>query len=36
MDTQGNLYGTTVYGGVAGTGCWASGAGCGTVFKVAP
>jgi len=36
MGTEGNLYGTTVYGGVAGTGCWAPGASCGTVFKVAP
>jgi len=36
MDEQGNLYGTTVYGGVAGSGCWSSGPGCGTVFKLTP
>jgi uncharacterized repeat protein (TIGR03803 family) len=32
MDKAGNLFGTTAYGG--GTGC--GGAGCGTVFKLAP
>jgi uncharacterized repeat protein (TIGR03803 family) len=34
MDASGNLYGTTVSGGTAGTGC--ASAGCGTVFKVTP
>jgi uncharacterized repeat protein (TIGR03803 family) len=33
QDAQGNLYGTTQYGGT--TGC-IQGAGCGTVFKVDP
>jgi len=33
-DAAGNLYGTTVYGGVSGTGC--SGTSCGTVFKLSP
>lgn len=32
VDAAGNLYGTTAFGG--GTGC--GGAGCGTVFKIAP
>ncbi len=36
MDKQGNLYGTTVYGGVTGSGCWSTGPGCGTVFKLTP
>ncbi len=33
LDAQGNLYGTTFYGG--GNGCWES-YGCGTVFKLTP
>jgi uncharacterized repeat protein (TIGR03803 family) len=33
FDAAGNLYGTTLYGGVAGCG---SGAGCGTIFKLIP
>jgi hypothetical protein len=38
MDEEGNLYGTTVYGGVNGSGCWSSqtSSGCGTVFKLTP
>lgn len=32
MDSQGNLYGTTLYGGLSGC----DGQGCGTVFKVTP
>ncbi len=35
FDSQGNLYGTTVYGG-AGTGPSCVGFGCGTVFKLTP
>ena len=37
MDEQGNLYGTTAYGGVGtGSGCWSTGSGCGTVFRLTP
>ena len=36
MDGEGSLYGTTVYGGIAGSGCWSLGSGCGTVFKLIP
>jgi uncharacterized repeat protein (TIGR03803 family) len=36
IDKEGNLYGTTVYGGVNGPGCWSiqTSYGCGTVFKL--
>lgn len=34
MDVAGNLYGTTVSGGVSGPTCFTSG--CGTVFKLSP
>jgi uncharacterized repeat protein (TIGR03803 family) len=34
LDSAGNLYGTTVYGGANKTAC--NGHGCGTVFKLAP
>jgi uncharacterized repeat protein (TIGR03803 family) len=35
MDTQGNLYGTTIYGGSS-SGCQYYGSNCGTVFKLTP
>lgn len=35
QDSQGNLYGTTLYGG-NGTGCTGNDWGCGTVYKVTP
>jgi uncharacterized repeat protein (TIGR03803 family) len=35
MDSAGNLYGTTVYGG-SGTGCLLTGASCGTVVELSP
>ena len=34
LDTAGNLYGTTYYGGASGSGC--GGFGCGTVFRLTP
>jgi len=34
-DSQGNLYGTTQFGGVGGRHC-PGGIGCGTIFKIAP
>ncbi len=36
IDDEGNLYGTTVYGGVNGSGCWSAqtSLGCGTVFEL--
>jgi uncharacterized repeat protein (TIGR03803 family) len=34
FDANGNLYGTTVFGGTPGTGC--KNQGCGTVFQLAP
>jgi uncharacterized repeat protein (TIGR03803 family) len=33
-DAAGNLYGTTVYGGVSGSSCGAVNVGCGVVFKL--
>ena len=35
MDSAGNLFGTTVYGG-SGTGCIFTGPSCGTVFELSP
>jgi len=38
IDDAGNLYGTTVYGGISGPGCWSiqTSSACGTVFKLTP
>jgi len=35
FDRQGNVYGTTTYGGVSGASCQV-GLGCGTIFKLTP
>jgi uncharacterized repeat protein (TIGR03803 family) len=35
LDSAGNLYGTTMYGGAAGSDCSNGQNGCGTVFKIA-
>ena len=36
LDSAGNLYGTTSWGGVNATACDQAGASCGTVYKLTP